>query len=214
MVLSLYLLGILAGVLTGILFRKTLFRKNNAAFVMELPPYRWPSVKNTLLHVGERVGHFLEKAGTIILVMSVVLWFFTRFDASFTMTDSAETSLLGRFGAWLAPVFTPLGFGNWQATVALLTGVVAKEAVVSSLSLFLGVSGGVALTGALTGLFTPLSSYTFLVFVLLYVPCFAAVATIRKELHSLRYTLFMIAYQLATAYTVALIVHMLGRLFV
>ena len=212
-VLSLYALGIVVGIITGVLFRKTLFRRNHAAFVMELPPYRWPSMKNTLLHVGERVSHFIEKAGSIILVMSVVLWFLTRFDLGLHMTDATELSILGRFGSFLAPVFRPLGFGYWQTSVALLSGIVAKEAVVSSLSLFMGVSGGAAIGAALAQLLTPLAAYSFLVFVLLYVPCMAAVATMQKELHSTKYTLFMVAYQLATAYVAALLVHTIGAWF-
>ncbi|MEG1754522.1 MAG: ferrous iron transport protein B [Clostridia bacterium] len=212
-VLSLYVLGIVIGIITGLLFRKTLFRKNHAAFVMELPPYRMPSLKNTMLHVGERVQHFIEKAGSIILVMSVVLWFLTRFDLSFSMTAQTQDSILGRFGSFLAPVFTPLGFGTWEASVALLSGLIAKEAVVSSLSLFLGVSGSAALSSALGTIFTPLAAYSFLVFVLLYVPCIAAVTTMRKELHSAKYTWFMVAYQMSTAYIVALLVHTIGSLF-
>lgn len=211
-VLSLYVLGIVVGILTGILFKHTLFQKNKAAFVLELPPYRFPSLRNTLLHVGERVGHFLEKAGTIILAMSIVLWFLMHFDFAFTLTDQTETSILGVLGGWIAPVFGPLGFGTWQASVALLTGLVAKEAVNSSLSMFLGVTGS-ALPAALSGLFTPLSAYCFLVFVLLYVPCMAAVATIRRELDSRKHTWFMIAYQLGIAYLMALIVHILGSAF-
>lgn len=211
-VLSLYLLGIIVGILTGFLFRKTLFSSNHATFVMELPPYRIPSLKNTLLHVGERVQHFIEKAGSIILLMSIALWFLTRFDLHFAMTAQTEQSILGRFGTLIAPIFKPLGFGNWQASVALLSGLIAKEAVVSSLSLFLGVTGSAALSSALTTLFTPLAAYTFLVFILLYVPCLAAVTTMHRELHSGRYTLFMVIYQLLAAYTVALIVHIIGSL--
>ena len=212
-VLSLYVLGIVVGIITGVLFRKTLFRRNHAAFVMELPPYRLPSMKNTMLHVGERVGHFIEKAGSIILVMSIVLWFLTRFTLGLQMTDQTELSILGRFGSLIAPVFKPLGFGYWQTSVALLSGLVAKEAVVSSLSLFLGVSGGSAVGAALASLLTPLAAYSFLVIVLLYVPCVAAVATMRKELHSAKYTLFMVVYQVVTAYIVALLIHTIGGIF-
>ena len=144
--------------------------------------------------------------------MSVVLWFLTRFDLRLAMTSQTELSILGRFGSLIAPIFTPLGFGYWETSVALLTGLVAKEAVVSSLSLFLGVSGSSAIGAALSGLMTPIAAYSFLVFVLLYVPCIAAVATMRKELHSARYTLFMVAYQILTAYLVALLVHTIGSL--
>ena len=211
-VLSLYALGIVVGILTGILFRHTLFRENRAAFVLELPPYRWPSMRNTLLHVGERVGHFLEKAGTIILLMSVVLWFLMHFTPALAMTAQTERSILGVAGGWIAPLFRPLGFGTWQASVALLSGLIAKEAVNSSLSMFLGATGD-ALNGALAGLFTPLAAYSFLVFVLLYVPCMAAVTTMRRELGSARHTWITVGYQLLVAYVMALLVHMLGSLF-
>lgn len=211
-VLSLYALGIVVGIISGILFKHTLFKDNKAAFVLELPPYRWPSIKNTLLHVGERVGHFLEKAGTIILIMSVVLWFLMHFDFTFAMAEQTEKSILGVLGGWIAPVFKPLGFGTWQASVALLTGLIAKEAVNSSLAMFLGVTGS-ALPAALATLFTPLSAYCFLVFVLLYVPCMAAVATIRRELGSAKHTWITVCYQMGMAYLVALLIHILGSLF-
>ena len=210
-VLSLYLVGIVVGIITGILFKKTLFQQNNATFLMELPPYRLPSMKNTLLHVSERVGHFLEKAGTIIFFMSIVLWFLTRFDLTFALTEQTQNSILGVLGGWIAPVFRPLGFGTWEASVALLTGVVAKEAVVSSLALFIGASGD-ALSAALTGMLTPVAAYSFLVFVLLYVPCMAAMATMRRELHSAKYMWFSVLYQLMTAYLVSLLVYRLGSL--
>ena len=209
-VLSLYLLGLAAGVMTGALFRRTLFRENRAPFVLELPPYRLPSLKNTLLHVGERTGHFLKKAGTVILLMSVLLWALMHFDMELVMTEDAASSILGRIGGLLAPLFAPLGFSGWQAAVALLTGLVAKEAVIASLSLFLGVTGE-ALPVALQTLFTPLSAYCFLVFVLLYSPCIAALATMRRELRSLRYTLFLLVYQTGLAYLLALLVRLLGQ---
>lgn len=210
-ILSLYVMGIVVGIASGVLFRKTLFRKNHAAFVMELPPYRWPSLKNTLTHVSERVGHFIEKAGTIILLMSIALWFLTHFNAAFSFTENAAASLLGIAGSWIAPVFSPMGYGRWEAAVALLTGLVAKEAVVSSLSMFTG-STGAALSAALAGMLTPIAAYSFLVFVLLYVPCMAAMATIHRELGSARYTLFILLYQMGVAYLMSLLVYTLGSL--
>ncbi|MDD3921545.1 MAG: ferrous iron transport protein B, partial [Eubacteriales bacterium] len=186
-VFALYALGIAVGIGTGLLFKRTLFRGDDAPFVMELPPYRRPTAANVLRHVGERVLHFLEKAGTIILVMSVVLWFLQNFSLSLAMVDNAEGSILGALGGFIAPALSPLGFGAWQAAVALLCGVVAKEAVVSSLSLFYGfsaVAGDMAVRSALSATFTPLSAFSFLVFVLLYTPCMAAVATMRRGLNS------------------------------
>ncbi len=215
-VFALYALGMLFGVLTGLVFKRTLFRGADAPFVMEMPPYRRPQLKNTLQHVGERVEHFLEKAGTIILVMSILLWVLQTFDFRFAMVENAANSILGTLGGFLAPALKPLGFGSWQAAVSLLTGFVAKEAVVASLSLFYGFSAGAAegaVRTALSSTFTPLSAFSFLVFVLLYVPCMAAVATMRRELSSGKWTAFMVVYQIAIAYIAALFVYQLGLLF-
>ena len=215
-ILSLYVLGIVVGILSGYIFRKTLFTDNDAAFMIELPAYRMPGAKNVFTHVWERVSHFMEKAGTIIFAMSVVLWFLQSFDLSFAMTADPHNSILGVIGGAIAPIFKPMGFGSWQAAVALLTGLVAKEVVVSSLAMFCGFSlsaGGGAVQGALSGIFTARSAYAFLVFVLLYTPCMAAVATMRRELNSRKWTAFAICYQLAAAYVVSLAVYLISGLF-
>ena len=215
-VFSLYLLGLLLAIVSGLIFKKTLFRGDTAAFVLELPPYRMPALKNTLRHVWEKVRDFLVRAGTLILVMSVVLWFLQSFDTHLLLTDDPENSLLGVIGGFIAPVFRPLGFGTWQAAVALLTGLVAKEAVVASLSMFYGFSltaGSSVVAGALSGTFaTPLAAFAFLTFVLLYVPCVAAVSAIRREMNSLRWTLRSVVWQLLTAYIMSLLVYQLGSL--
>ncbi|MBQ2985484.1 MAG: ferrous iron transporter B, partial [Clostridia bacterium] len=215
-ILSLYVLGIVVGILSGYLFRKTLFTDNDASFMIELPAYRMPAAKNVFTHVWERVSHFMEKAGTIIFAMSVVLWFLQSFDLSFAMTADPQRSILGVIGGAIAPVFKPMGFGSWQAAVALLTGLIAKEVVVSSLAMFCGFSlsaGGGAVQGALSGIFTARSAYAFLVFVLLYTPCMAAVATMRRELNSRKWTAFAVCYQLVTAYVVSLAVYLISGLF-
>ena len=215
-VFSLYILGLAMAIVSGLLFKRTLFAGDPAAFVLELPPYRLPSLKNTLRHVWEKVRGFLVKAGTLILAMSIVIWFLENFDFRFQMTDSAGASMLAAIGGFIAPIFRPLGFGAWQAAVALLTGLVAKEAVVASLSMFYGFSmtaSSSVVAAALGGTFaSPLAAFSFLCFVLLYVPCVAAVATIRREMCSLKWTLFSIAWQLTCAYTVSLLVYQLGRL--
>ena len=216
-IFSLYLLGVALGILSGLLFKKTMFTGEEAPFVIELPPYRMPSAKNVFTHVWERVSHFLEKAGTIIFAMSVLLWFLESFSFSFQMVENAGESIIGRIGSLIAPVFTPLGFGTWQAAVALLTGIVAKEAVVSSLAMFYGfsVSAESAVVGsALAGTFTPLAAYSFLVFVLLYTPCMAAVATMRRELSSRKWTAFAVVYQIGIAYVAALLTYFIGSFFV
>lgn len=184
--------------------------------MIELPPYRLPSIRNTLLNVWEKVKHFLEKAGTLIFAMSVVIWFLMSFDFSFSMVENEAQSMLGKMGGFIAPVFTPLGFGSWQAAVALLSGVVAKEAVVSSMSVFYGFAADAsnqAVFGALSGSFTPLAAYSFLVFVLLYTPCMASVATMRRELNSGKWTAITVAYQIAIAYLTSLVIYQLGSLF-
>ncbi len=215
-ILSLYVLGIVVGILSGYLFRKTLFTDNDASFMIELPAYRMPAAKNVFTHVWERVSHFMEKAGTIIFAMSVLLWFLQSFDLSFAMTDDPQHSILGIIGGAIAPIFIPMGFGSWQAAVALLTGFVAKEVVVSSLAMFCGFSlsaGSGAVQGALSGVFTARSAYAFLVFVLLYTPCMAAVATMRRELNSRKWTAFAVCYQLVIAYVASLAVYLIGGLF-
>ena len=217
-VFSLYVLGLLFAILSGIILKKTLFQGEPAAFVLELPPYRLPTLKNIALHVWEKVRGFLVKAGTLILAMSVVLWFLQSFGWSggFVMVADAADSFLGAVGGVLAPLLTPLGFGTWQAAVALLTGLVAKEAVVSSMSLFYGFSlgaSGSVVASALSGTFaTPVAAYAFLVFVLLYVPCVAAVSTLYREMNSLKWTVRSILWQLGAAYLGAFLVYQIGSL--
>lgn len=214
-IISLYILGILVGILSGFIFKKTVFKNNDAAFMIELPKYRFPSMKNTLLHVWERVSHFLQKAGTIIFAMSVVLWLLQSFTFTLTMTSDPKDSIIGTVGSFIAPLFSPLGFGTWQAVVALLTGFVAKEAVVSSLTMFYGFSMAMQsndIMAALSGTFTPISAYSFLVFVLLYTPCVAAVTAMGRELRDKKKTAFIFIYQIAIAYIVSFLVYTLGLL--
>lgn len=218
-VFSLYLLGLLFAIGSGLLLKNTLFQGEPAAFVLELPPYRLPTLKNIGLHVWEKVRGFLVKAGTLILSMSILLWFLQSFGWSggLVMVEDASRSFLGLVGGAIAPLLRPLGFGTWQAAVALLTGLIAKEMVVSSMSLFYGFSvtaSGATVAAALAGTFaTPVAAYAFLVFVLLYVPCVAAVATIYREMNSLKWTLVSIAWQLGAAYLGALAVYQIGSLF-
>ena len=211
-VFGLYVIGMIVGILSGILFKHTLFAGEPAPFVLELPPYRFPSMENIATHVWQKVKGFLVKAGTLILAMSIVLWVLQSFDFSLRMVDDAADSMLGTLGTWIAPVFAPLGFGFWQAAVALLTGFIAKEMVVSSLSMFYGFSlnaAGSAVAAAMTG-FTPLSAFSMLVFILLYVPCVAATSTMARELGSAKWTAFSAAWQIGVAYVVSLLVHTVG----
>ena len=215
-IFSLYGLGILLGILSGLLFKKKLFQGQDAPFVIELPPYRVPTARNTFTHVWERVSHFLQKAGTIIFAMSVILWFLQNYSFQLTLVADASKSILGALGGLLAPLFKPQGFGTWQAAVALLTGLVAKEAVVSSLAMFYGFSlsaQDTAIAAALSNTFTPRAAYAFLVFVLLYTPCVAAVSTMRRELNSRGWTAFAVAWQIAVAYVASFLAYSLLGLF-
>ena len=210
-VFFLYVLGLVCAILSGIILKKATFRGEPAPFLLELPPYRLPTLKNIALHVWEKVRGFLVRAGTLILAMSVVLWFLQSFGPGLTMAADEADSLLGMIGSTIAPVFAPLGFGTWQAAVALLTGLIAKEMVVSSMSLFYGFSltaSGAVVAGALSGTFaTPAAALSFLVFVLLYVPCVAAVATIYREMNSLKWTLASVGWQLGWAWAVSFLVY-------
>ena len=213
-VFSLYVIGMVMGILSGLIFKRTLFSGEPAPFVLELPPYRFPSLENISSLVWQKVKGFLVKAGTLILLMSVILWLLQNFSFSLTMVDDTSQSMLGVLGGFIAPVFAPLGFGFWQATVALLTGLIAKEMVVSSLSMFYGFSltaAGSQVAAAMVG-FTPLSAFTMLVFILLYVPCVAAVSTLAREMNSLKWTLFSILWQIGIAYAAAFVVHTVGLL--
>ena len=214
-VFGLYIIGMLAGIASGLFFKKTLFAGEPAPFVLELPPYRLPSLGNILTHVWQKVKGFLVKAGTLILLMSMVLWLLQSFDFSLRMVEDASQSMLGSLGGIIAPVFAPCGFGHWQAAVALLTGLIAKEMVVSSLSMFYGFSLTAASTevaAAMTG-FTPLSAFAMLTFILLYVPCVAAVSTLFKEMNSRKWAWFSIAWQIGCAYVISLLVYQVGGLF-
>ena len=214
-VFGLYVIGMAVGILSGLFFKKSLFVGEPAPFVLELPPYRLPSLGNMLTHVWQKVKGFLIKAGTLILLMSVILWLLQSFDFSLHMVEDTSQSMLGALGSLIAPLFAPLGFGHWQAAVALLTGLIAKEMVVSSLSMFYGFSltaTSSQVAAAMVG-FTPLSAFSMLVFILLYVPCVAAVSTLFKELGSPKWAWFSIFWQLGCAYVVSLLVYQVGALF-
>lgn len=217
-IIGLYVLGILLATVSGLLFKKTLFRDNDAAFMIELPPYRMPKLRDTLLHVWERVKHFLTKAGTLIFAMSVVVWFLMKFSFRFELLsdDQVGSSMIGTIGGFIAPVFKPLGFGTWMAAVALLTGIVAKESVVSTLSILYGFamgSGSEAFSMMSAGGFTPRAALSFLVFVLLYVPCVGATATLSKEIGGRKWAAFSVGYQIVIAYAAAFAVYLVTGLF-
>ncbi len=218
---SAYFIGILAVLFSGIILKKLrMFRGEDAAFVMELPSYHMPTLRNILRSMWERSWSFIKKAGTVILLCSMVIWFLSNFgftDGRFGMVADMSRSMLATFGSMLSWIFRPLGFGDWPFTVATLTGLVAKENVVSTLGVLFGAGelseSGAELWHVLAGMFTGYSAYAFLVFNLLCAPCVAAVGAIRREMHSTKWTLFAVGYQTALAYAVALVVNQFGALF-
>ena len=209
--ISIYVLGIVVGILSGLLFKRTIFRGKPVPFVMELPAYRLPSIKSVGLHMWEKAKDFLKKAFTIIFVATIVIWFLQSFDYRFNLVENSADSMLGAIGRFIAPIFAPLGFSDWRISTAILTGLSAKEAVVSTLSVLTGV-GTAQLPATLAGLFTPLTAFTFLVFVLLYMPCVAAMAAMRRELGSTKYTLLAMLYQTGVAWIVAFLIFTIGSL--
>lgn len=212
-VISLYVLGILMGILAGFILKKTIFKEVSSGFVLELPTYRMPSFKGTVLNMWQKAKDFITRAGTLIFLMSVVIWLLQNFTPSLGVAKNAGESILGVIGTFIAPVFAPLGFGQWQESVALLTGLVAKEAVVSTMNVLYGAGGDSAvLTGLLGSVFTPLSAYSFLVFTLLYMPCMSAFATIKREMGGWRWAFGAAAFQTALAYLAALVIYQVGCL--
>ena len=215
---SAYFIGMAAIIISGIMLKKTrMFAGDPAPFVMELPAYHWPTVGNVLRSMWERGWSFIKKAGTIILLSTIFVWFTSRFgwvDGQFAMLeeDQISLSILARIGSAIAWIFVPLGWGNWQATVASITGLVAKENIVGTLGvLYSGGSGTVY--QALAAAFTGITGYSFLVFNLLCAPCFAAIGAIKREMNSPKWTWFAIGYQCGFAYAVALMINQFGALF-
>lgn len=214
---SMYLLGIVMVILSGIILKKTKpFRGDPAPFVMELPPYRMPQMKGVLIHMWERGKAFMIKAGTVIFVASGVLWFLQSFNWSMQMVDASE-SMLASIGRVIAPIFIPLGFGEWQSAVATVTGLLAKEVVVSTFGILYGIAdateGDPTLLQHIGQIFNPASGYAFMVFTLLAAPCFAAIGAMKREFNSWKWTLGAMAYQTGTAYVMALLAYQIGRLF-
>ncbi len=210
--ISLYVLGIVLAVLVGLLLKKTVFHGEPVPFVMELPAYRMPSPKTVLMHLWEKAKDFLVRAFTVIFAATLVIWFLQTFDTHFNMVSDSSQSLLAVIGRWAAPVFAPLGFGDWRAVCALVTGFSAKEAVVSTFAVLTGASG-TALYPVLTQMFSPLAAYAFLVFTLLYTPCVAAIAAVNRELGSKKQAAGVAFGQTAFAWVAAFLVFQIGSLF-
>ncbi|MGI5985623.1 MAG: ferrous iron transport protein B [Clostridiales bacterium] len=218
---SAYFVGIAAIVCSGIILKKTkMFAGDPAPFVMELPAYHMPTFMNVLRSMWERGWSFIKKAGTIILLSTVFVWFTSNFgvvDGKFGMVEDLSDGFLSVIGSAIAPIFAPLGWGNWQATVAAITGLVAKENVVGTFGVLYGFAevaeDGVEIWGTLAGSFTTLAAYSFLVFNLLCAPCFAAIGAIKREMNNAKWTWFAIGYQTIFAYAVSMCIYQLGNLF-
>ena len=215
---SAYFIGMAAIILSGIMLKKTkMFAGDPAPFVMELPAYHWPTLSNVLRSMWERGWSFIKKAGTIILLSTIFVWFTTYFgwvDGTFRMLDESEidSSILAAIGGAIAWIFAPLGWGNWQATVASITGLVAKENIVGTLGILYGGGDG-TVYDAMAAAFTGITAYSFLVFNLLCAPCFAAIGAIKREMNNAKWTWFAIGYQCGFAYVIALMINQFGNLF-
>ena len=213
---SAYFIGMAAIVVSGIMLKNTRrFAGEPAPFVMELPAYHWPTLGNVLRSMWERGWSFIKKAGTIILLSTILVWFLSRFgvaDGVFRMLEEEEleSSILAKVGSAIAWIFSPLGFGTWQATVASFTGLIAKENIVGTMGILYG---GTQAYANMAASFTGIAAYAFLVFNLLCAPCFAAIGAIRREMNNAGWTWFAIAYQCGFAYAVALMIYQFGRLF-
>ena len=215
---SAYFIGMAAIIISGIMLKKTkMFAGDPAPFVMELPAYHWPTLGNVLRSMWERGWSFIKKAGTIILLSTIFVWFTTYFgwvDGTFRMLDESEidSSILAAIGGAIAWIFAPLGWGNWQATVASITGLVAKENIVGTLGILYGGGDG-SVYDAMAAAFTGITGYSFLVFNLLCAPCFAAIGAIKREMNNAKWTWFAIGYQCGFAYVIGLMINQFGNLF-
>lgn len=211
--IGLYLMGIAIGIVAALIFKNTAFKGDSAPFVMELPSYRFPSPKSVLLLLWEKAKDFVVRAFTVIFVATLIIWFLQTFDVRFNpVYISGEDSLLAEIGKIIAPIFAPLGFGDWRISTSLIAGFTAKEAVVSTLAVLMGTDMA-NLSGALGSVFTPLTAFTFLTFTLLYTPCVAAIAAIKRELGSGWKALGVAVAQCLIAWIVAFFVYRLGALF-
>ena len=211
-----YFIGMAAIIISGIMLKKTrMFAGEPAPFVMELPAYHMPTLRNVLRSMWERGWSFIKKAGTIILLSTILVWFTSYFGFTsdgFRMLDESELnlSILAKIGSAIAWLFVPLGFGNWQATVASITGLVAKENIVGTMGILYG-GGDATVWQTLSGAFTGITGFSFLVFNLLCAPCFAAIGAIKREMNSAKWTWFAIGYQCGFAYVIALMITQFGN---
>lgn len=208
---GLYALGIIMALIVGKLFSKTLFKGESSDFIMELPPYRLPSFRSVMRNMWDKVWDFLHRAGTMIFVVVSLLWILSILP--YGVEPYSQESILGRIGTLIAPIFAPAGFGTWQASVSLFAGIAAKEAVVAILGMvYAGVSEGTELVAALQQVFTPLTAMSFMIMVLFYTPCAATLATVKKEMNSTKWAVFMALYTFFIGWISAVLVYQIGTL--
>lgn len=210
--MGLYVFGILLGILSGLLMGKTLFRGNPVPFVMELPAYRLPAPKSVLRLMWDKAKDFITRAFTIIFLATIVIWALQTFDTRLNVVTDSSQSLLALIGRWIAPLFAPLGFGSWQLSTSLITGFTAKEAVVSTLAVLTG-SSVADLPATLAAMLPTAAALSFLVFTLLYTPCVAAIAAVKREMGGGRNALFVVIYQTVIAWLAAFIVYHIALAF-
>ncbi|WP_195984028.1 ferrous iron transport protein B [Clostridium sp. D33t1_170424_F3] len=211
--IGLYVFGMLMGIVSGLILKGTLFHGKPVPFVMELPNYRLPSPKSVCMLLWDKAKDFLTRAFTVIFVATIIIWFLQSFDTRLNPVTDGDAGMLAGIGRFIAPVFAPLGFGDWRASTALLTGFTAKEAVVSTFAVLTGTNTA-NLPVALAGIFSPLAALSFLVFTLLYTPCVAAVSAVRREMNSGKAALAVAFFQSAVAWAAAFLVYQIGSLFV
>ena len=210
--IAVYGLGILVAIVSALLLKRTVFQGEPIPFVLELPNYRIPDARSVVLHMWEKAKDFLVRAFTIIFVASILIWFLQSFDFTLHMVADSGESMLAQLGTWLSHIFAPLGFEDWRASTALVTGITAKESVVSTLSVLTNATSDAGLSAALMNIFTPVSAFAYLCFTVLYMPCVAAFAATKRELGSMKEAMFTALFQTGVAYIVALIVYQLGTL--
>lgn len=210
--IGLYLMGMVVAVIAGLVLKKTIFEGKPVPFVMELPSYRLPAAKSVLLKMWERALDFVKRAFTVIFIATIIIWALQSFDFGFNIVADTGDSMLAAVGKLVAPIFAPLGFGDWRAATALVTGLTAKEAVVSTFAVLLGASDAGSVIPLLSQMFTPLSAFSFLTFTLLYMPCVAAMAAVKREMGGWKSAILVMTFQTVTAWIVAFIIYQTGML--
>jgi len=218
-VFSIYVIGIVIAILSGVILKRFISKGKTTNFIMELPEYRLPTIKNLFIHTWDRIRGFVVNAGTVILLAMIVIWVLQSFNFQLQLVSDSADSIFGVIGRSIAFIFEPLGFGEWRAAMSLIVGFVAKEAVVGTLGVLNGVGEGVLespemLAQPLREVFTPLSAYSFMVFTLLYLPCVAAFATMKREMNSWKWTFLAVGYQTGVAWLIAFLIYQIGTFVV